>query len=161
MEKLLRSRLRPISEGENGGLPLRLYPEDEDLLEDAITENQQALSAAEVHSNILTATMDAFASIISPQQPQHSDEVPDRGDRSACHSHVGRHLFWHERGSPSAGTPLRLLDRGSHSGAGQRGGVLAAVGAGACFRTPELGCQKSSGGTSQRCRLVGCIWVAI
>jgi len=65
MEKLLRSRLRPVSEGENGGWPLRLYPEDEDLLEDAITENQQALSAAEVHSNILTATMDAFASIIS------------------------------------------------------------------------------------------------
>jgi len=65
MEKLLRSRLRPVSEGENGGLPLRLYPDDEDLLEDAITENQQALSAAEVHSNILTATMDAFASIIS------------------------------------------------------------------------------------------------
>ncbi|HHY94739.1 MAG TPA: magnesium transporter CorA family protein [Firmicutes bacterium] len=65
MEKLLRSRLRPACEPENGGLPLRLYPEDEDLLEDAITENQQALSAAEVHSNILSGTMDAFASIIS------------------------------------------------------------------------------------------------
>ncbi|MBC7340435.1 MAG: magnesium transporter CorA family protein [Firmicutes bacterium] len=65
MEKLLRSRLRPVREGENGGLPLRLYPDDEDLLEDAITENQQALSAAEVHSSILSGTMDAFASIIS------------------------------------------------------------------------------------------------
>lgn len=65
MEKLLRSRLRPVGEGDNGGWPLRLYPQDEDLLEAAITENQQALSEAEVHSSILSGTMDAFASIIS------------------------------------------------------------------------------------------------
>ncbi|MBE3578158.1 MAG: magnesium transporter CorA family protein [Limnochordales bacterium] len=65
MDKLLRSRLRPVEEGDAGGSPLRLYPDDEDLLEDAITENEQALSMAEVYSNILTNTMDAFASIIS------------------------------------------------------------------------------------------------
>ena len=65
MEKLLRSHLRPTSERKNEQLPIRLYPEDEDILEDAITENHQAFSMAEVHSNILSGTMDAFASIIS------------------------------------------------------------------------------------------------
>lgn len=65
MEKLLRSHLRPLDKKKDDQLPIKLYPEDEDLLEDAITENQQALSMAEVHSNILSETMDAFASIIS------------------------------------------------------------------------------------------------
>jgi len=41
------------------------YPEDEDLLEDVITENQQALGMTEVSNNILSSMMDAFASIIS------------------------------------------------------------------------------------------------
>lgn len=65
MEKLLRYRLRPVGQDQGAGFPLQLYPEDEDLLENAITENQQALSTAEVHSSILSGTMDAFASIIS------------------------------------------------------------------------------------------------
>ncbi|MBM3237622.1 magnesium transporter CorA family protein [Candidatus Poribacteria bacterium] len=65
MEKLMRYHLRPTSEKKNEQLPIRLYPEDEDILEDAITENHQAFSMADVHSNILSGTMDAFASIIS------------------------------------------------------------------------------------------------
>ncbi len=65
MEKLLRSYFRPVYEKKDEQLPIKLYPEDEDLLEDALTENQQALSMAEVHNNILGETMDAFASIIS------------------------------------------------------------------------------------------------
>jgi len=65
MEKMLRSFLRPVGEKKLGHIPLQLYPDDEDLLEDAITENQQALSMAEVHSNILSETMDAFASIVN------------------------------------------------------------------------------------------------
>jgi len=44
---------------------LKQYPEDEDLLEDAIIENKQAIEMANIYSNILTGTMDAFASIIS------------------------------------------------------------------------------------------------
>jgi len=43
----------------------RMYPDDEDLLEDVITENQQAIEMADISSNILTSMMDAFASIIS------------------------------------------------------------------------------------------------
>ena len=41
------------------------YPEDEDLLEDVIIENRQAIEMANIHRDILSATMDAFASIIS------------------------------------------------------------------------------------------------
>lgn len=43
----------------------RLYPDDEDLLEDVITENQQAIEMVNISSSILTSMMDAFASIIS------------------------------------------------------------------------------------------------
>jgi len=41
------------------------YPEDEDLLEDVITENQQAIEMVNISSTILSSLMDAFASIIS------------------------------------------------------------------------------------------------
>jgi len=43
----------------------RMYPDDEDLLEDVITENQQAIEMINISSNILSSMMDAFASIIS------------------------------------------------------------------------------------------------
>jgi magnesium transporter len=43
----------------------RMYSEDEDLLEDVITENQQAIEMVTISTNILSSTMDAFASIIS------------------------------------------------------------------------------------------------
>lgn len=43
----------------------RMYAEDEDLLEDVITENQQAIEMVNIYTNILSSTMDAFASIIS------------------------------------------------------------------------------------------------
>jgi magnesium transporter len=43
----------------------KMYPDDEDLLEDVITENQQAIEMTNISENILTSTMDAFASIIS------------------------------------------------------------------------------------------------
>jgi magnesium transporter len=43
----------------------RMYSEDEDLLEDVITENQQAIEMVNISTNILSSTMDAFASIIS------------------------------------------------------------------------------------------------
>jgi magnesium transporter len=43
----------------------RSYPEDEDLLEDVLTENQQAIEMVNISNNILSSMMDAFASIIS------------------------------------------------------------------------------------------------
>lgn len=44
---------------------IKKYPEDEDLLEDVIIENKQAMEMANIYSNILSGTMDAFASVIS------------------------------------------------------------------------------------------------
>ena len=53
MEKTMRGKI------------IKLYEEDEDILEDAITENRQAIEMAKIYSDILTGTMDAYASIIS------------------------------------------------------------------------------------------------
>lgn len=53
MEKTLRGKI------------LKLYDEDEDILEDAIIENKQAMEMAKIYSDILSGTMDAYASIIS------------------------------------------------------------------------------------------------
>jgi magnesium transporter len=47
---------------------IKHYPEDEDLLEDLIIENKQAIEMANIYSGILSGTMDAFASIISNNQ---------------------------------------------------------------------------------------------
>ena len=53
MEKTMRGKI------------IKLYDEDEEILEDAITENKQAIEMAQIYSNILNGTMDAYASIIS------------------------------------------------------------------------------------------------
>lgn len=53
MEKTMRGNL------------IKLYDEDEDILEDAIIENKQAIEMAKIYRDILTGTMDAYASMIS------------------------------------------------------------------------------------------------
>jgi len=53
VEKIMRQKL------------LKMYEDDEDLLEDVIIETSQALEMAEVHSNVLSGCMDAYASIIA------------------------------------------------------------------------------------------------
>lgn len=69
LEKLLRSRFVKVDPADPEGIVathvLRMYPEDEDLLEDVITENKQAIEMGETYSNILSGMMDAFASVIS------------------------------------------------------------------------------------------------
>lgn len=47
------------------GKIIKLYEEDEDILDDAIIENKQAIEMAKIYSDILNGTMDAYASIIS------------------------------------------------------------------------------------------------
>ncbi|HHW02096.1 MAG TPA: magnesium transporter CorA family protein [Thermoanaerobacterales bacterium] len=65
MEKLLKSRLlKGLHVPVNSGL-IKMYEEDEDLLEDVITENKQAIEMSEIYSSILSGTMDAYASVIS------------------------------------------------------------------------------------------------
>lgn len=53
MEKTMRGNL------------IKLYDEDEDILEDAIIENKQAIEMARIYRDILSGTMDTYASIIS------------------------------------------------------------------------------------------------
>ncbi len=47
------------------GKIIKLYDDDEDILEDAIIENKQAIEMGKIYSDILNGTMDAYASIIS------------------------------------------------------------------------------------------------
>ena len=61
MEKILRLRGKTNSEVQL----IKMYPEDEELLEDVLIENKQAIEMAHIYSNILSGMMDAFASIIS------------------------------------------------------------------------------------------------
>ena len=53
MEKMMRGRF------------IKLYEEDQDLLDDVIIELKQAIEMASIYLNILSGTMDAFASVIS------------------------------------------------------------------------------------------------
>ena len=54
-----------VMEKTTRGKIIKLYEEDEDLLEDAIIENKLAIEMAKIYSDILSGTMDTYASIIS------------------------------------------------------------------------------------------------
>lgn len=53
LEKILRGRI------------VKLYEEDQDLLEDVLIEVRQAIEMANIYSSILSGMMDAYASVIS------------------------------------------------------------------------------------------------
>ena len=44
---------------------VKRYPDDEDLLEDVIIENKQAMEMANIYNGILSGMVDTFASVIS------------------------------------------------------------------------------------------------
>lgn len=53
LEKILRGRI------------IKMYDEDQELLEDVLIEVKQAIEMSNIYSSVLTGTMDAFASVIS------------------------------------------------------------------------------------------------
>ena len=53
MERLLKGRI------------MRLYEEDEDILEDAIIENKQAIEMTKIHTDILNSATETYSSLIS------------------------------------------------------------------------------------------------
>ena len=53
LEKILRGRV------------IKMYEDDQDLLEDVLIEVKQAIEMSSIYLNILSGTMDAFASVIS------------------------------------------------------------------------------------------------
>lgn len=64
MERLMRLRTSTLSS------LLKMYEEDEDLLEDVIIENKQALEMVDIYTNILSSMMASFSSIISNRLAQ-------------------------------------------------------------------------------------------
>ncbi|MBO4815935.1 MAG: magnesium transporter CorA family protein [Clostridia bacterium] len=54
-----------VMEKTGRGKILKAYEEDDEILEDAIIENRQAMEMGKIYSDILSGTMDAYASIIS------------------------------------------------------------------------------------------------
>ena len=54
-----------VMEKTSRGKILKSYEEDDEILEDAIIENKQAMEMGKIYSDILSGTMDAYASIIS------------------------------------------------------------------------------------------------
>ncbi len=58
LEKLLKQEI------------LTKYNEDKDILDDVMIENRQAIEMCSIYSNVLTGTMDVFASMISNNQNQ-------------------------------------------------------------------------------------------
>ena len=53
LEKLMRGKY------------IKLYEDDQDLLEDVLIEIKQSIEMSSIYLNILSGTMDAFASVIS------------------------------------------------------------------------------------------------
>ena len=54
-----------VMERMNRDKVIKLYEEDEDLLEDVLIENKQAMEMSKIYSDILSGVMDAYSSIIS------------------------------------------------------------------------------------------------
>ena len=54
-----------VMERMNRGKVIKLYEEDEVLLEDVLIENKQAMEMSKIYSDILSGVMDAYSSIIS------------------------------------------------------------------------------------------------
>ena len=44
---------------------IKLYADDEDILEDAIIENKQAIEMSKIYTDVLNSSMDAYSSVIS------------------------------------------------------------------------------------------------
>ena len=54
-----------VMEKTSKGKVVKLYEDDEDILEDAIIENKQAIEMSKIYSDILGGTLETYASIIS------------------------------------------------------------------------------------------------
>ena len=116
-EKLLRLR----STNQSAHL-IKLYEEDEDLLEDVIIEYKQAIEMVEMYSHILNSMMEVFASIIS----NNLNLVMIRNDYTG-HTNHHRRLMGHERTRAAFRQPVRISCNRRHLASGCRGYRLLAV----------------------------------
>ena len=84
MEKTLRGKI------------IKLYEEDEDILEDAITENKQAIEMAKIYSDILTWNNGRIC-INNIKQPKWSNEISNINNNSTCSTNNGIKFLGNER----------------------------------------------------------------
>ena len=95
LEKMLKSKV------------IQRYPDDLDLLEDVIIENKQAIEMGTIYRDILSGTMDAFASVIS-NNLNIVMKILTSLHRYLRHSHRVCASLWgmNVGGIPFAGNPL-------------------------------------------------------
>ena len=62
---IVLDRLLRLRKSGNQQHLIPMFEEDEDILDDAIIENRQALEMVQMYSDILSGMMDAFTSVIS------------------------------------------------------------------------------------------------
>ena len=78
LEKILRGRL------------IKLYDEDEELLEDVIIEVKQAIEMCSIYSNVFQ--YDGCVRLIHLEQPEYRDEGADSADHR--HGASAERYFW-------------------------------------------------------------------
>ena len=122
-EKLLRLR----STNQSAHL-IKLYEEDEDLLEDVIIEYKQAIEMVEMYSHILNSMMEVFASIISNNLNLVMKFLASVTIILAIPTTIGGGRFMgHERTSAAFRQPVRISCNRRHLASGCRGYRLLAV----------------------------------
>ncbi len=90
-EKLLRLRTTPQTQQ-----LIKLYEEDEDLLDDVIVEYKQAIEMVEMYSHILQQH-DGSVRLHHQQQPEPGDAFSGIGHHHPVHPHVYLRPVGHER----------------------------------------------------------------
>lgn len=110
LERLLR--LRNATQSQH---LIKVYEEDEDLLDDVIIEYKQAVEMVEMYSHILNSMMEVFASIISNNfEPGH--EIFGIRHHYFGDSYTHQRFVGHERTCPLCGKPLRVPYRHQSGG---------------------------------------------
>ena len=95
---------------------VRRYPDDTDLLEDVIIENKQAIEMCAIYRDILSGTMDAFASVISNNlnivhEPAGEDQKQECGDEKTDPLHGENVSDEHGRQAEDLRLPLFLMQQ--------------------------------------------------
>ena len=84
---------------------------EEEFLEDSITDNKQAIAMANIYSDILTGTMDAFASVIGNNMNEQHERDHEEADRHLALADVPdlhHGILRHERVPSRHGQPVRM-----------------------------------------------------
>ena len=93
---------------------IQQYPDDEDLLDDVIIENKQAIEMANIYSGVLANMTDAFASIVSNNLKQRDAHLHDHLHHAVDSDPDLLHVR-HELRAGAAGHAVHRQDMGLHA----------------------------------------------